>query len=175
MPHRCICNSQQAFHIPPFLLFTHNNQMKHILSTLALCLVFSVSALAQNSDAEACKTTLNAYKQGIEKLEAKGMTDLFTSDAQVFESGGVEGTFAHYLEHHLGPELKEFKSFTFKDYKVDVRVEGRFAFAVETYKYDIVLKSKPETIARKGVATSILQKTETGWKIYQTHSSSRKP
>jgi len=158
-----------------FLLFTHNNPMKYILSALALCLVFSISALAQNSDAEACKTTLNAYKQGIEKLDAKGMSDLFTADAQVFESGGVEGTFTHYLEHHLGPELKEFKSFTFKDYKVDVRVEGRFAFAVETYKYDMVFKSKNETIARKGVATSILQKTDTGWKILQTHSSSRKP
>ncbi|MCU0426695.1 MAG: nuclear transport factor 2 family protein [Candidatus Kapabacteria bacterium] len=149
--------------------------MKHILSALALCLVFSVSTFAQSSDTEACKTTLNAYKQAIEKLDSKGMSDFFTTDAQVFESGGVEGTFAHYLEHHLGPELKEFKSFTFKDYKVEVRVEGRFAFAVETYKYDIVLKSKPETIARKGVATSILQKTEMGWKILQTHSSSRKP
>ncbi len=147
--------------------------MNYILSALALCLVFSVSAFAQNTDAETCKTTLNAYKQAIEKLDAKGTPDLFTADSQVFESGGVEGTFAHYLEHHLGPELKEFKSFTFKDYKVDVRVEGRFAFAVETYKYEIILKNKPKTIASKGVATSILQKTETGWKIYQTHSSSR--
>lgn len=31
----------------------------------------------------------------------------------VFENGKAEGSFAQYMEHHLGPELGEITEFTF--------------------------------------------------------------
>ena len=34
----------------------------------------------------------------------------------IFESGGSEGSYAHYLAHHLTPELGEFKSSKFGNY-----------------------------------------------------------
>ena len=37
-------------------------------------------------------------------LDVSQTPDLFWQDSEVFESGGAEGTFARYLEHHLGPE-----------------------------------------------------------------------
>ena len=102
---------------------------------------------------------------------------MFAKDSEVYESGGVEGSYTHYIEHHLGPELGHFKSFVFSDYEIDVQVDAPYAFTTETYIYTIVLipddKGNSRTIKKKGVATSILKKVEGKWKIIKTHSSSR--
>lgn len=127
------------------------------------------------NDDEAVKAILAAYKRGLEKLDVSQLGQLFSPDSQIFESGGVEGTFANYLEHHIGPELAEFAQFSFRDYKADVRIDLPYAFAAETYLYKIVLKADNRVIERKGVATSVLKKTAGQWQIIQTHSSSRNP
>lgn len=58
-------------------------------------------------------------------------------------------------------------------------VDLPYAFTTETYIYTIDLKANEEKeraaqiINKKGVATSILRKTDGVWKIMKTHSSSR--
>jgi len=128
---------------------------------------------------EAVKGVMKKYKDAIQGLTTEGTLDLFTKDAMVFESGGVEGTFSNYLEHHLGPELHHFNSFIFSNYKADVSVEIPFAFVTETYIYTIDIKENKKRkipariIKKKGVATSVLKKIDGNWKIIKTHSSSR--
>ena len=126
------------------------------------------------SDTAAVRQVLLQYKSAIERLDATGTTALFTSDSQVFENGGVEGSYANYLARHLGPELGHFKSFKFSDYKIDVRFEGPVALTTETYTYRIETH-KGEIVERRGVATSVLKKVGRQWKILSTHGSSRKP
>lgn len=128
---------------------------------------------AQNAEEIAVKKVLNSYKATIEKLTTDGIANLFTKDSEIIESGKIEGTIAAYLDHHLGPELKVFKSFTFSNYMVKVQIDGNYAFTTEDYTYTIVLKDAKE-IKQKGVATSVLQKTSEGWKIKSTHSSARR-
>lgn len=140
----------------------------------AALLSISASAAAQQPDREGAAATLSSYKSAIERLDITDVDKLFTPDAVVIESGKVEGNFAAYRDHHLGPELKEFKSFAFDNYKADIRVEGSVAIATETYTYRIVLKSG-EAIDRLGVATSVLKWNGQAWQIVTTHSSSRKP
>lgn len=143
---------------------------------LMMCLLLATvnSAFAQTDDKESVKSVLNNYKQAIEKLDTTGVINLFVKDSKVFEQASDEGTIGHYLEHHLGPELKEFKSFAFSNYKVDVTVAGEYAFSTETYIYTIILAKDGKEIKSQGVATSVLRKTKDGWKIVQTHSSFRK-
>ena len=152
------------------------------LITLVTVFIASVNFTnAQNSKETADKqdviAVMKAYKDALQNLTTEGTFELFTEDSKVFESGGVEGSYAHYIEHHLGPELGHFKSFTFSDYEIDVQVDGIYAFTTETYVYTIVLKpndkGESRTIAKKGVATSILKKIDEKWKIIKTHSSSR--
>jgi len=129
---------------------------------------------SQAADEAAVKDVLSRYKSAIEKLDSTGTEQYFTADSMVFETGGVEGTYANYLAHHLGPELKEFKSFAFSDYKVDVRLEGPVAIATESYKYRIETKDG-EVHERLGVATSVLKKVDGKWKILLMHNSARRP
>lgn len=128
----------------------------------------------RNVDRQAVEAVLTEYKRSIERLDATGTERLFTPDSQIFETGGSEGTYENYLEHHLGPELGHFKSLRFSDYKVNVRLEGPIALATETYRYRI----EPDTgepVERLGVATSVLKKVEGQWKIVIMHNSARRP
>ena len=126
---------------------------------------------------QAVTAVMTQYKDAIRRLTVEGTFELFTEDSAVFEQGGVEGSYAHYVEHHLGPELGHFESFAFSDYDIEVDVQGDLAFTTETYRYQIILKPNDEGVSReiskKGLATSVLKKTASGWKIYKTHSSSR--
>ena len=128
----------------------------------------------QMTDEQAVKNVLAQYQAAIERLDATGTEQLFAPDSAVFETGGIEGTYANYLEHHLKPELGEFKSFKFSDYKVAVRFEGPLALATESYKYRI--ETKAGVVAeRLGVTTSVLKKLDGQWKILVSHNSGRKP
>ncbi len=150
-----------------------------IMLTIAAAMLTTPPLAAQGSaartaDAAAVRSVLSQYKSAIERLDAKGTTTLFAGDSQVFENGGVEGSYANYLAKHLGPELGHFKSFKFSDYKIDVRFEGPVALTTETYNYRIET-GKGEIVERRGVATSVLKKVGRHWKILSTHGSSRKP
>ncbi len=122
---------------------------------------------------------MKKYKDALQNLSVDGTMELFSEDSQVFESGGTEGTYANYIEHHIGPELSHFNSFTFSDYTIDVQIDLPYAFTTETYIYTLDLKPnkeknrKSQIISKKGVATSILKKDNNTWKIINTHSSSR--
>ena len=129
---------------------------------------------ATNADEAAVKDILSRYKSAIERLDATGTESLFAPDSAIFETGGVEGTYAQYLDHHLGPELKAFKAFAFSDYKMTVRFEGPIALATETYNYRIETRSG-EIAERRGVVTSVLKKIDGQWKILSMHNSARKP
>lgn len=129
---------------------------------------------ARTVEAAAVRAVLAKYQAAIVRLDARGTERLFTADSAIFESGGIEGNYANYLAHHLTPELAEFKSFAFSNYKVDVRFEGPVAIATETYNYRIETKAG-EVAERAGVATSVLKKIGGKWKILSMHNSARRP
>ncbi len=149
------------------------NTLKHILTPFLFILASNLG-LAQ-SETDNVKQVLSKYKEALEHLDVSSTDVLFTADSQIIESGKVEGTYQDYLAHHIGPELGDFKSFQFENYKVEVTIAGDYAFAVETYNYTIVLKKDNTEIKRKGVASSFLKKEDSDWKIVHMHNSSRKP
>ena len=84
---------------------------KVFLSSLIFCISFS--SFAQNKEIESVKSVLKKYSNAVEKLDVQRTENLFTTDSQIFESGGSGWIYAHYLEHHLIPEFKEFTSFKY--------------------------------------------------------------
>lgn len=149
--------------------------MKSLLNIVIILLTLNDFTAYAQGDSEKVKETLLKYKDALEKLDVTGTDILFAANSQIIESGKVEGTYQDYLAHHIGPELGDFKSFKFENYKVDVTVTGDYAFAVETYNYTIILKKDNTEIKRRGVASSFLKKENETWKIVHMHNSSRKP
>ncbi len=144
---------------------------------LSVAAVPSGPAAAQprrQADREAVTQVLAQYRAALERLDASGTERLFAEDSQMFESGGVEGTYANYLAHHLGPELREFRSFRFSNVNVEVRFEGPVALATESYTFRIE-PAQGAAVERRGVTTSVLRRTGAGWRIVSSHNSSRAP
>ncbi len=118
---------------------------------------------------------LTTYRDALIALDLEAAGAVFAEDSLVFENGKAEGSWADYAEHHLGPELGHFHSFTFPTYEVEISHEGHHhAFGVERYTYLIELHDG-RVIEREGVATSVLRHGSAGWKIVSYHSSSRAP
>ncbi len=44
---------------------------------------------------------------------------------KIYESGCNEGSLNYYLDYYLAPEIKEFKSFIFSDYKIHTTVSSK--------------------------------------------------
>ena len=145
-----------------------------VATSLAMPIAAAAQPASRVADTRAVEAVLSQYKAAIEKLDAKGTERRFAADSQIFETGSSEGTYATYLAHHLGPELAAFKSFTFSNYKVSVRFEGPVAVATETYRYRIEPKSGA-VAERIGVATSVLMRVGSSWKVISMHNSGRKP
>lgn len=99
----------------------------------------------------AVKAVLKQYSNALEKLDISGTANLFTDDSEIYESGASEGTYTHYMQEHLKPELKEFKSLKFNNYKVEVMIVGNYAFATETYNYVIVVAKDNTEVKQKAV------------------------
>lgn len=145
---------------------------------LMCALIGAAPGLAQqpvrSNDRAGVEAVLRQYRSAIERLDATGTQRLFSEDSQVFENGGVEGTYANYLAHHLGPELGQFTAFRFTNVNIDIRFEGPVALATETYNYRIE-RRQGESIERRGVTTSVLRRAGAAWRIVSSHNSSRAP
>ena len=154
--------------------------MKSFLFASAAVVVGLTSAPAQarrtdcGAQRPAIERVLSDYRSAIEHLDARGTERLFAADSAVFENGGVEGTYANYLAHHLGPELGHFRSFRFADHRLDLWCDGAIAVATETYTYRIE-RTEGAPIERRGVTTSVLRRTARNWQIVNMHGSSRAP
>ena len=130
--------------------------------------------MAANDDVAGAEAVLTAYRNALTARDADAMMALFTDESFVFENGKDEGSFANYMENHLGPELDGITSFVFGKPTVAISRVGHMAFGRETYSYQIEL-TDGRMIEREGVATSVLTHDADGWKIVQYHSSSRAP
>lgn len=154
--------------------------MKTIL-LLGATIVVALSAVPAEAHPTNCgnqrpaiSQILADYRGAIERLDARGTERLFAAESAVFENGGVEGTYANYLAHHLGPELGHFRSFRFTDHQLDLWCDGPVAVATETYNYRIE-RAEGDPIERRGVTTSVLRRTGRDWRIVNMHGSSRAP
>lgn len=150
--------------------------MKIKILLACLTCIISFRALAQNTDdVSQVREVLEKYKSSIEALDTTGTGNLFVPKSIVIEMGKVEGRYQDYLANHLGPELHHFTSFKFSNYVADIVVDLPYAFATETYNYTIVLEKDASVVERRSAATTILKKVDGEWKIWQTHTSSRRP
>ena len=146
---------------------------KIIAASAAFITCFNVTVFSQ-SDVSAVEKVLNVYNTAMQKLDTAGTAKLFADSSLIVESGSVEGTYPHYEQHHIGPELSEFKSFIYSGYKVSMVIDVDYAFATEEFKYKIVAKQDGKVSERNAVTTSVLKKINGKWKITMMHFSTRK-
>lgn len=82
----------------------------------ALVTPLHANAQAHAADEQQVRVVVEAYKDAIERMDVSQTSTLFWPDSEIFENGGVEGSFAYYLEHHLGLEFADLSGFDFRNH-----------------------------------------------------------
>ena len=141
---------------------------------VAFALVQSM-ALADEGPSFSPTAVAAAYLDSMESGDLDGAERLFGSTSSIYESGGQEGTWKHYREHHLGPEIGAVESFTISrgESESHTSQDGSMAFVAWPIEYRIVLKDD-RTVESKGTVTFVLVREEDGFRIRHLHWSSRK-
>lgn len=127
--------------------------------------------LAQTDEIKAVMDVLNADAAAVEKGNLSALDKLWanTEDVTVFESGHANYGWADYRNHHLAPELKEFKNATYTFSDLKVKVDGKTSWA--TFKYALSTETGTRKIESAGLATAVLEKRDGKWRIVHWHSS----
>ena len=105
---------------------------------------------------------------------------LFAKESLIFETGGVEGTWTTYRDHHLAPELAAIRSFDMDlappaQVTTKISADQTLALVAWPIAYKIAL-SDGRTISSKGAVSFVLERANrrAPWRIAHLHWSSRK-
>lgn len=145
------------------------------------CLALFVTSLVLTSaNVEAAAPTgpvavAGRYLDAMESSDLDAAGKLFTVTSSVFESGGREGAWAVYREHHLGPETGEIRSFKISrgEPETGVSSDSSMAFVAWPIEYRIDLKAG-KVVESRGTVTFLFVKEQSEYRIRHLHWSSRR-
>lgn len=153
--------------------------MKTTLLWLLAAALLAAPATGQEKKTPARPTTptevASAYLETMDTGDLEMAESLFARKSSIFEAGGEEGTWQHYREHHIGPELAEFSSFktTRGKPEEEISADGSMAFVAWPIEYRIVQKDGKSGDS-KGTVTFVLVREGDAYRIRHMHWSSRK-
>lgn len=132
-----------------------------------------LSAQAPSPEEAALRRVVDAYHDAVARKDLATLASLFHPDLVVFESGGVNPTRADYLDHHLGPELKELHSWRTDGMEVRLVPGKETAMALCHFTYQAQTMGGKQ-YAGEATETLGLVLTSEGWRIRHLHWSSRR-
>lgn len=151
---------------------------RHLLTPLLSFAVASAMGMPPARAAEPSTTpaeTAAAYLTAMESSDLDAAEALFVQDSSIFETGGVEGAWQSYREHHIGPELDAIESFVISrgEFIEGKSVDGSLAFVAWPIEYTIDV-ADGRLIESRGTVTFVLERHEGHYKIRHLHWSSRR-
>lgn len=133
---------------------------------------FAEPAAATNPSSPAIVLT-REYIRGLEAGKLEGLNALFLQNGRswVLENASDEGSWEHYRDHHLAPELKETPDFKFT---IEKEAEDRFgSTSIVRQVGRFVVKVGEETKPYRTAVTYVIVDEAGSLKIAHLHWSSR--
>jgi ketosteroid isomerase-like protein len=132
-------------------------------------------AEAHDNDEAAVRDTLLKSAISFEKNDVDLAARIWANDETliVFESGHANYGWTDYRDHHLFPEMKEFKNTKYQLTDIKIHLAGKTAWA--TFKYtisgDIMENNNSRHVDGAGLGTAVLEVRQGHWQIVHWHSS----
>ena len=149
--------------------------MYRLPMTLAVAITLAASLTWAQSIAPSPTDVARNYLLALDNNDLDTAGALFADESSIFENGGNEGTWSHYREHHLQPEVESIVSFktTLGEPDVASSKDGTMAVVTWPIEYHIEL-NEDRSIDSKGVVTFVLVRVEERYRIQHLHWSSRR-
>lgn len=131
-----------------------------------------IQTAAPGPEADVLKVIAD-YRAAMEARSIERLEGVVDHDLLVLEGVHKNVGWADYRDNHIGPEMREWKSFQAKNPKVlEVSVEGSMAYVVEEATFEIAMADK--NVVLMGAETFVLKKGPAGWRIRHLHFSGKK-
>lgn len=116
------------------------------------------------------------YFEAMQSLDLDAAGKLFSVTSSVFESGGREGSWTEYREHHIGPENDQIKSFKIIRGEPETAAsrDSSMAFVAWPIEYRIDLKDGKVVESRGTVTFMLVREGASEYRIRHLHWSSRR-
>lgn len=156
-----------------------NIRRSHLVLEVCLLPIVSLLVLTSASVETAALSgpveVAGRYLDAMESSDLDAAGKLFSATSSVFESGGREGAWAAYREHHLGPENGEIRSFKISrgEPETGASKDGSMAFVAWPIEYRIDLKDG-KVVESRGTVTFLLVKEKSEYRLRHLHWSSRR-
>ena len=146
-----------------------------VVRWIAIVALVNVALATSASEVDSPTAIARAYMEAIEAGNLDGAEALFAVESSIFETGGVEGDWKHYREHHIGPEISHIKSFetTLGEPEEESSADGSMAFVAGPIEYRIELDDD-RVIESRGTVTFVLVREGDAYEIRHLHWSSRR-
>ena len=124
-----------------------------------------------NDDEAAVRQVLMQSAAAFEQNDLAKLNQVWANDESVtvFESGHANYGWKDYRDHHLVPEMKEFKNVKYTLSDMKIKIAGRTAWA--TYRYSLSGDFEARHVDASGLGTAILEARGGDWRIVHSHTS----
>ena len=145
-----------------------------LLSGMLLYIGLTGSGLAEEGSSTAASVA-KSYFRAMDAGDLDAAAALFADTSLIFETGGVEGSWQQYRDHHIGPEIAAIDTFltTLGDPEEGQSADRSMALVAWPIEYRIRLKSG-ELIQSRGTVTFVLMRKDDGYRIRHLHWSSQR-
>jgi len=152
-------------------------QRNKILTLLLLALAVTPAAVVANrSEVDSqLKQIIADIEYGWENADGTPFYSHFLGQdgARFIETGGQNLGLQDLVEHHVVPEGDVLDGLDLKFTKVETHIEGNFAWAIADVEVKATVRKDGRTIHSRGHETFVFRRTDDGWKVVHTHSSTR--
>jgi ketosteroid isomerase-like protein len=145
--------------------------MKRLL--LPLLLLVAAPASAQRALTDSVAATVRAVFAAAERGDMDALGRLYDPNVTIGEGAGLDRGWASYRDHHLAPELRDFRNFRYRPFDVEVRLLGpRTAYAL--FRYALRADTAERAVDVVGRGTMVLTRMPGGhWHVVHSHTSGR--
>lgn len=134
----------------------------------------SAAAKAQSHDEHMVVSVVEALAAFSQAKNVAGLDTLYAPDAwvRIVEGSGVNRGWVDYRDHHLVPELAEFRNFRYRYYEIEAQVRGNVAWA--SFRYELIADTPQGHVEVEGRGTAVLERRVGRWLVVHTHTSGRR-
>lgn len=129
-------------------------------------------ATAATAEVAAVIHALRELFAAAERGDLAALDSIYAGDSLlVIEGAGINRGWTDYRDHHLAPELKEFRNFRYRPFEIEARVSGNLAWATYRYALSADLPDGKADVVGRG--TAILERRGNRWIVRLTQTASR--
>ncbi len=147
-----------------------------VAMTLPVLALLLDGAIVQDARAQgeepAIRATIEAVFAATEGGDYAALDTLYAGDdLTIIEGASIDRGWISYRDHHLKPELAEFRSFVYRPTEIEPHATGETGWAI--FRYDLRIELEDRTVDNVGRGTAILEKRGGGWVVRHLQTASR--